>query len=339
MELEFQATRKDYQNFYKSYHLNRLKQDIIAAIIIPITIGYFSLAHSSGIIDFLENTFIAGALYLSILYLIPYLLSLWFYYLEIKKHPEYLEIKKIILLDEEGVMFSSGTKNDIWKWESFISLKVIRKNIVITVVSQKFILIPDSAFKSEAEFNNFLGTLQAKIMQYTGNVNNSTKEKPPYLVGLVGIIPIVGALLGILIILLGVFKYKDKWFTIIGAIGVLCTIGFYGTILTKQSDKNLHTELQIGTAKRQLNALVKDIEFYKIQKGEYPESLDDLESYSTTDILQNDGEHSYNFNYEVIGEKYKLFSSGVDKIPNTKDDLYPEIEVKDSTKIGFLKRE
>ena len=97
--------------------------------------------------------------------------------------------------------------------------------------------------------------------------------------------------------------------------------------------------MQIGTAKRQLNNLVKDIEFYKIQKGEYPESLDDLESYSTTDILQNDGEHSYNFNYEVIGEKYKLFSSGVDKIPNTKDDLYPEIEVKDSTKIGFLKRE
>ena len=86
-----------------------------------------------------------------------------------------------------------------------------------------------------------------------------------------------------------------------------------------------------------MNNLIKDIEFYKIQNGEYPKTLNDLDSYSIYDPTQDSKGKNNCFNYKLIGDKYLLFSSGIDRIPNTKDDIYPEICVVDSSKIGLLK--
>lgn len=43
------------------------------------------------------------------------------------------------------------------------------------------------------------------------------------------------------------------------------------------------------------------------------------------------------YNYEKVGDKYLLFSSGQDGIPNTKDDLFPQVEISNSSKIGLIK--
>jgi len=48
-------------------------------------------------------------------------------------------------------------------------------------------------------------------------------------------------------------------------------------------------------------------------------------------------ENSY-YNYKKIGDKYLLFSSGQDGIPNTKDDLFPQVTITDSSKIGLMRR-
>jgi hypothetical protein len=42
------------------------------------------------------------------------------------------------------------------------------------------------------------------------------------------------------------------------------------------------------------------------------------------------------FNYQRVGNHYYLFSSGVDEIPNTKDDIYPAIAKSDSAKFGLI---
>ena len=44
-----------------------------------------------------------------------------------------------------------------------------------------------------------------------------------------------------------------------------------------------------------------------------------------------------NFEYKKIGNKYTLFSVGIDGIPNTADDIYPNIFDSDSSKFGFMK--
>ena len=43
------------------------------------------------------------------------------------------------------------------------------------------------------------------------------------------------------------------------------------------------------------------------------------------------------YNYEKVGDKYILYSSGQDGIPETKDDLYPQITINDSSNIGLIK--
>jgi hypothetical protein len=57
-----------------------------------------------------------------------------------------------------------------------------------------------------------------------------TKSKPPYLLGLLCLIPLVGAFVGLGLLLYGLLKYKDKWLSIIGAAGILWTILIYSTL-------------------------------------------------------------------------------------------------------------
>ncbi len=83
------------------------------------------------------------------------------------------------------------------------------------------------------------------------------------------------------------------------------------------------------------------IEFYKLQHGLYPDRLEQLQE---TDPLAPINDASQDivsketllYNYEKLGDKYTLYSSGTDGIPGTKDDFYPQISIPDSTKIRLV---
>lgn len=89
---------------------------------------------------------------------------------------------------------------------------------------------------------------------------------------------------------------------------------------------------------------MKDIEFYKLRTGSYPESLDDLDSLQKsgstriyTKTFRINGNTKFNvFHYEKIGDEgYYLFSPGSDGLPFTDDDIFSEI--KPSVQIGYRK--
>ncbi len=46
-----------------------------------------------------------------------------------------------------------------------------------------------------------------------------------------------------------------------------------------------------------------------------------------------------NFCYKKLGDKYTLFSVGIDGEPNTADDIFPQILESDRDKFGFIKTE
>lgn len=171
----------------------------------------------------------------------------------------------------------------------------------------------------------------------------STKSKPPYLLGLICIIPLVGAFVGVGLLLIGLLKYKDKWLSIIGAAGILWTVIVYSTLFYAGTHASVFKKGFEEISQMQLNSLVKNIEFYKLAHGQYPENLqqllDDDKLAPISDAAQgmNTKGNSY-YNYEKIGDKYLVFSSGQDGIPNTKDDLFPQITVTDSSKIGLIKQ-
>lgn len=164
------------------------------------------------------------------------------------------------------------------------------------------------------------------------------KEKPPYLLGLLCIIPLVGAFAGFVMILLGAIKYRDKWFTLIGIAGIGWTVLVYGGLfyfgLYSSESKKGFSEL----SKMQMSNLVKSIEFYKLQHGQYPDNLHALQKDDPMAAIYDPAPGLRGFvpfRYKKMGTYYSLFSSGPDAIAGTRDDLYPEFTVSDSTKIGL----
>ncbi len=168
------------------------------------------------------------------------------------------------------------------------------------------------------------------------------RSKPPYLLGLLCIIPLVGAFVGFGLLLYGILKYKDKWLSIIGAAGILWTVLVYGSLFYAGTHAAVFKKGFEDISQMQLNNLVKFVEFYKLEHGQYPDNLqqllDDDKLAPINDAAQgmNTKGNSY-YNYEKVGDKYFLFSSGQDGVPNTKDDLFPQVTITDSSKIGLIR--
>lgn len=167
------------------------------------------------------------------------------------------------------------------------------------------------------------------------------KSKPPYLLGLLCLIPLVGAFVGIGLLLYGLLRYRDRWLSIIGAAGIIWTIAIYSSLFYAGKHASIFRKGFEDISQMQLNSLVKNIEFYKLAHGQYPDSLQQLliddKLAPIFDAAQgmNSKESSY-YNYQRVGGRYLLFSSGQDGMPNTKDDLFPQITITDSSKIGLM---
>ena len=161
--------------------------------------------------------------------------------------------------------------------------------------------------------------------------------------GWLGLIPLVGAFVGVGLICLGIFKYRDRKLTLIGVSALLFTVLFYSSLIyygeySYAGRKNLSTLSQPV-----MDQVVKSIEFYKKQYGSYPDSLTQLMSTNkflmlTDPALAGGSEiNKRRFNYRKMGEKYTLFSAGVDRVPYTSDDIFPSPIYFDSTITGLIK--
>jgi len=166
--------------------------------------------------------------------------------------------------------------------------------------------------------------------------------KPPYGLGFLGLIPLVGFFVGIGLTFYGTIKYKDKKLIVIGIACMIFTVIVYSTLFyvgfKSDSGKKGWEEM----AQMELNSLVKHIEFYKLENGQYPDSLQQLESKDEfifmtdpTQSIKNGGKY---YNYKNLGSKYLLFSSGTDGIPYTEDDIFPQIKTNNEN-IGWIKEQ
>ena len=175
------------------------------------------------------------------------------------------------------------------------------------------------------------------------NINVNKKSKKPYLLLLLCIWTIPGVFVGLGMLLYSVFRKKDIRLTVSGALMIVFSISIYLFFYSFVGKSSISKRGFEQTSQIHLNMLVKSIEFYKLQYGQYPDSLGQLKKVDPTamvyDILPFKGfkPSTHYYNYEKVGNKYLLFSSGTDGIPNTKDDLYPQIQITDSNKIGLIR--
>ena len=110
---------------------------------------------------------------------------------------------------------------------------------------------------------------------------------------------------------------------------------FYGESASKTTQwkwQNIHS---IGAAGKVINIKLVDKGVFLLPKRFF-ESDDQIIDF--LGIVQA-GIHAPKARLvKKVGDKYALFSSGEDGIPNTKDDLFPQLPTRDTSRFGLLQR-
>jgi hypothetical protein len=335
MEIEYQNTKQDYISFYRQGYATTQWQLSLFISSIGFLLVMISDWGNSGFWQVIAYTCLGVAA----VYLFPYL------YVSLKTNrlwgnfPSLFKPKTLIITDEAFISRTDRT-DTMLNWGSILYLNVTKKFATIKFLDGQMILVPLRAFQSDNDAVNFFGEFRSKLV----SDGKERKPRPPYALGLLSAIPFAGAVTGVALIILGVFKYKDIWLVILGALGVGFTIIIYTIYSGMPTAYDLNSKQAKSAfaqeAQYQLNSLVKEIEFYKLENGVYPDSLQQLglkDSFTNIDDPLLSGKKNDTYNYHRIGNKYTLFSSGPDQIPNTADDIYPSIKI-DTSKIGLIIR-
>lgn len=168
-----------------------------------------------------------------------------------------------------------------------------------------------------------------------------------YYLLILSIIPFLGVLAACTILVLGIiviYRYKKVSVLAIGCLSIGISVAITSFLINYMG---FNKSAQNGMAKvvlNQLNTLVTNIEFYKFQNGYYPDSLQQLKSSDLNGpiiedpfLIYSKSKDQLNFYYEKADSNYKLFSSGIDRTPNTTDDIYPDIKPGKS-KLGYISK-
>jgi len=170
-----------------------------------------------------------------------------------------------------------------------------------------------------------------------------------FVLGGLSFIPLFGVLFGIVAVVWGLVSQKKggKALALVGAGGIAFTVVAYGGLFYfgMIHRGGVYDELRGKLAQQQLGQLVQSIEFYKVAKGDYPVSLQQLQKtvgnkttifiHDPTDLNFTTGPR--NFYYERVGtDRYYLRSVGPDGQPFTADDIVPQVNDALLPKLGLL---
>jgi len=170
-----------------------------------------------------------------------------------------------------------------------------------------------------------------------------------FVIGGLSFIPLLGVPFGIAALIWGITTKKTggKKVALLGGSGILVTVVLYGGLFYFGFAKRggIYDELRAQSAQSSLNSLVQAVEFYKVQHGSYPESLqavqDSLPKNSMVFVddptdLKFTGKPR-RFYYERVGaDHYYLRGVGPDGLPFTSDDILPQVQLTPGSKLGLL---
>jgi hypothetical protein len=180
-------------------------------------------------------------------------------------------------------------------------------------------------------------------------------EKPeklsgfPFVIGGLSFIPLIGVLFGIAAIIWGLVTRRrgGRKLALVGAGGIAFTVLLYGGLFYFGFVQRggIYDELRTRMAQTTLNSVVPAIEFYKLQHGSYPDSLEQLRQSLPKDsfvfvydpTVMPFGSTPRYFFYERAGtDHYYLRGVGADGEPFTADDILPQIDVSAGARLGLL---
>jgi YcxB-like protein/type II secretion system (T2SS) protein G len=335
MQVEFQTTKEDYNKFLSFYFFKRnVATRLLFLILISLWIGCSGNVHPFNLSTFILQAFIGATLLFILFALAPYIIAKINFKKALQK--KFLTETKTILTLDEGITITSENENTFWKWETLNKAEILNEYLFVSLFTRKIYIIPLSFFASNNEAINFLGVIKNGIQKVRGK-SKHRKIRNLYYWGLVGFIPNFGVIAGIVLIIKG-FQYNKMMLMLIGIGDILFTFFFWTFLFPSFNSGGFKDISQMN-----LTSLVKNVEFYKLQHGQYPDSLQQLLTDDKSAPIYDDIQAGMLkrklplYNYKRLGDKYVLFSSGLDGVPNTKDDFYPKINI-DSSKIGLIRQ-
>jgi len=340
MEITVQTTEQDHKDFYKDYGFKRywVQRILILFAVDLILSGFVPLS-----IVYLFTMLIYGLILFFFLFIVPYLIAKNRFgstYYNLLCSNEVLIFRPFAV----GLEIAETSSTTFLRYEDIKTVGESGRFIFLITTNANYYILPEWCFSSVDEYNRFLRVVKAGIANAKGVTPNAPFTfKPVYLIGLLCFIPLIGAIVGLVLIILGISHYKDKVFVIIGALGILFTVAMYSSLFyyvnTSSSFDGGFAELE----QMEVNDLVKSVEFYKLQNGTYPDSLKQIQTRNSMTSIDDPAlvfkkKTSTQYQYQKKGNKYLLFSVGKDGLKNTPDDIYPTIYNSDTTKLGFIRK-
>ena len=169
--------------------------------------------------------------------------------------------------------------------------------------------------------------------------NTNGRLRKYYWLSLLALIPGFGIFIGIYLLIYSSIKFRKLKLALLIVGCIIINI-----IIIRIDSYYMGQEMKYGQESNNgfkylsqvfLDSLQAKVEIYKDYSGDYPDSLMELKKIFPTLIIEdplleaNDmGTGRKNYYYLKKGDTYTLFSSGIDRIPYTKDDLYPRRSLK-----------
>ncbi len=161
-----------------------------------------------------------------------------------------------------------------------------------------------------------------------------------HVVAALSFIPLLGVPFGFVSILWGLITRRAGRWTLVtmGTAGIALTVVAYASLFYCgfMQRGGMFDELRSRLAQQTITNLVKAIEFYKVQNGRYPDSLETLRQSLTSESAASIVELRQ-FHYEVVdADRYRLVGLGPDGVPFTGDDLRPVVKPAPGSKLGLM---
>lgn len=348
MEIKYKNTKSDILSSLNSFYLNIfLRTSVFLGIVIILIVAITYVKEIKPSLNILY--------FIIVIYFFVFLTRFLIPIIKLRKNldkliisdPNYLA-EETFRINEDGFEITSKryTNQQTFNWNSIKHTYSTNKYYLIILYNEKLILINKTNSEPQNILPNIIGTIEqnrkSKVSSsISSNIKqNNKKSNSLYWIGLLGVIPFLGLILGVILSLIGIMK-KDFKLILIGVANILFTI-FFWLIINQIFNSEIFTESiekqKMEITQLNLNNLVKEIEFYKTVNGSYPDSLKEIENVKSFIIINEvfESEKPRELYYQNQNESYILKSFGPDKKNRTKDDIYPSLKI-DSSKIGLRK--
>ena len=287
MEIEYQFTKKDYTEFARAYCKTGLQKRLWAITLVTVVAAMCFGQTPFNLQTFLIGTAASVIFLLTITYFVPLLI----FFRRTNKlfaTEKSVSEKKKLTVTEQGLLIESESRTTSWNWESIKYAGAVGEFICISLADKSVAFFRKSFFQflCESDALNFWGLVQGKVAQISQPLKYplaNANKRPPYWLGLLCLIPVFGAVVGIVLLLNGISKYKDKWIIMMGAGGIIYTFAlvlFFANPLNKGMRAAFAPHAQMA-----VNDLMKGVEFYKLKHGVYPDSLEQIKDGGINPML------------------------------------------------------